>query len=70
MSRAETDLAWHHDCEPEMRINCLCQPRTDSNSLKSIDNLFRCNEMGDRPHVPQFCHKNPHAVSKLKKQRL
>lgn len=59
-----TDLAWHHDCEPEMRINCLRQPRRrGSNSLKPIDNLFGCNEMGGRPHVPRFCHKNTHAAT-------
>lgn len=65
MSRAETDLvgynmtdlAWHHDWEPEMRINGLCQLKRDSNSLKPIDNLFRCNEMGGRPHVPQLWDK-------------
>lgn len=46
-----TDLAGLHDGEPQPRINSLRQPRRDSNSLKPIDNLFRCNEMAGGPHV-------------------
>lgn len=50
-----TDLAGLHDGEPQLRINRLCQPRRDSNSLKPIDDLFRRNEMAGGPHVLHDC---------------